>query len=235
MESEGAPTAWSRRQRAERLAAVLARTADVLERSAGLAAEHAECARDGAQHARVKAAGWLELSRELGERERRADERDRSADERDRSADERESAADERETRRERDREPQASAPHAASLERLHGYLDERERRANERERAADERERIAEERDQTADERQRIADVRDYQISQARPPRLGDIQRQRQEILKRARRASDRNTAQIDRLLAELARKDTDRQRNEAATEYGAARSELGNSDSTR
>ncbi len=93
----------------------------------------------------------------------------------------------------ERDREPQASAPDAASVERVHGGLDERERRADERERAADERDRIADERDMIADERQRIADVRDYQLSQARAPRPGEIRPQRREMLKRARQLADR------------------------------------------
>lgn len=127
-----------------------------------------------------------------------------------------------------RDREPQESAPNAASVDRLHGRLGERERRADERERVADERDRIADERDQIADERARIADVRDYQLSQAWAPRPGEGQRQRQEILKRARQATDRSRARIDRLGAELARDDANRQRIEAGIEYATARSEL-------
>lgn len=135
------------------------------------------------------------------------------------------------------ERESQASAANAASVDRLHGRLDERERLADERERVADERDRIADERDQIADERGRIADVRDYQLSQARAARPRDTQRQLQEILKRARQASERDSARIDRLGAELARQDANRQRNEAVIEYDTARSELarGNSDTSR
>ena len=123
MESGCGRSVVSERERAERLAAVFARTAEVLEWSARLAGEHAErCARlrrgddavrerqvarrarDAAQRARVLAAGWLEVWRELEERggrayeqDRRADERERIADERERTADERERIADERE------------------------------------------------------------------------------------------------------------------------------------------
>ena len=128
----------------------------------------------------------------------------------------------------ERDREPRASAPNAASVERLRGYLDERERRADERDRVADRRDRIADERDQTEDERQRIADVREYQLSQPRAARPGDIQRQGGEMLKRARQASDRSQARNDRLVAGLARQHADRHRNEAQVPYEAARSQL-------
>lgn len=105
------------------------------------------------------------------------------------------------------------------------------------REQVADERDQIADERDQTADERARIADVREYQLSQARAARPGDITRQQHEILKRARQASDRSRARMDRLGAELARLETNRQRNAAAIEYEEARSQLerGDSDRTR
>ena len=63
--------------------------------------------------------------------------------------------------------------------------LDERERHADERDRVAGQRDRLADEPDQIADERQRIADVREYQLSQARAPRPGDIQRRRREMLR--------------------------------------------------
>jgi hypothetical protein len=126
------------------------------------------------------------------------------------------------------DREPEVSASNAASVERLRAYLDEGERRADERDQVADQRDLIAEGRDQIAAERARIADVREYQLSQARAPRPGEIHRQREEMLKRARQASDRGRARIDRLAAGLTREDADRQRNEADVAYETARSEL-------
>lgn len=72
-------------------------------------------------------------------------------------------------------REPEAAAPDAASLEQLRHHLDERERRAEERDRAADQRDRLANERDQIADERDRIADVREWQLAKGRTPKPSD------------------------------------------------------------
>ena len=137
----------------------------------------------------------------------------------------------------ERKREPEAGAPDGAGVERLRGHFEDRARRADERERVADRREAIADERDQLADERGRIADVREWQQSQARAPRPGDMQRRRRETLRQARRANERDRAGIDRLEAGLAREDTDRHRQAAKLDYETARSELehDNTDRTR
>jgi hypothetical protein len=134
-------------------------------------------------------------------------------------------------------RDPEAAAPDAVSAERLRGLLEERAHRADERDRVADEREVIAEERDQLADERERIADVREWQQSQARAPRPGDMQRRRHEVLKRPRHANQRDRARIDRLEARLARDDAAQQLQADQLEYDTIRGQLGrdNPDSTR
>lgn len=115
-----------------------------------------------------------------------------------------------------------------AGVERLLQQLESRALRAEERDRVADERDATSDEREQLADERDRIADVREWQLSQARAPRPGDMRRRSGEMLKQARRANERERARIDRLEDGLARSDADEQRQAAELEYRMARHKL-------
>ena len=91
------------------------------------------------------------------------------------------------------EREPEAVAPDAVSLEELHRQLDERDR--------------IAHDREQIADERDRIADVREWQLAEGRAPEPGDVPRWRREVLKREREALERALARVRRRDARLDR----------------------------
>ncbi len=132
-------------------------------------------------------------------------------------------------------REQEAIAPDAASLEQLRRRLAERERRADERDRVANQRDRIADERDQIAHERNRIADVREWQLAEGRPPKPGDLPRWRREVLKREREALERHLAGVNRRDARLDRDSAERKRTEAAVEHEIARSKLKGDDPGR